>query len=302
MSAPDTPTISVITTTYNAAEKLPTLIESLRRQTDRKFRWIVADGASTDQTLELLRKTAGLDILVTSEPDFGIYDGINRALRSCTTDYYLVAGADDSLSDNAIEEYRAAAARGGLPDIVAAAVLYGGRLIPPRSRMGWYAGMPGISSSHSVGMLIKTSLHARFGFYSKHFPIAADQLFVKTALGAGASIKREAFLAGEFSLGGVTGSDYLGVLTEVFRVQVRTERWVFLQYALFIARCARHYLRQALRNRSRCAASAAKNGHEDHATVSKAIYQAVDDRVTRDAADQNAGNPIMDRQHDLQRN
>ncbi|MGZ3612114.1 MAG: glycosyltransferase, partial [Ktedonobacteraceae bacterium] len=41
-------TISIITATYNAAALLPTLIDSLRVQTDKDFEWIVADGGSTD--------------------------------------------------------------------------------------------------------------------------------------------------------------------------------------------------------------------------------------------------------------
>jgi len=39
--------ISVITATYNAIQHLPTLVESLRGQTDKDFEWVVADGASS---------------------------------------------------------------------------------------------------------------------------------------------------------------------------------------------------------------------------------------------------------------
>ena len=46
MSNQPTPTISVITATYNAAAVLPRLIESLAAQTDQDFEWVVADGGS----------------------------------------------------------------------------------------------------------------------------------------------------------------------------------------------------------------------------------------------------------------
>src|SRR6266702_4244755 len=113
------PTISVVTATYNCASQLPALIESLRKQTDRNFQWAVADGASSDGTLELLRSVTDLDAVITSQPDFGIYDGLNRALRSAAGNYYIVAGADDYLAADAIANYREAIERSGA-DIVAA--------------------------------------------------------------------------------------------------------------------------------------------------------------------------------------
>ena len=59
-------TISVVTATRNAVEHLPNLIESLREQTDRDFEWVVADGASDDGTLELLRDITDLNIAISS--------------------------------------------------------------------------------------------------------------------------------------------------------------------------------------------------------------------------------------------
>jgi glycosyltransferase involved in cell wall biosynthesis len=47
--------LSIITATYNAAKHLPRVIDSLAAQTDQDFEWVVADGASTDGTLDLLR-------------------------------------------------------------------------------------------------------------------------------------------------------------------------------------------------------------------------------------------------------
>ncbi|OYV85676.1 MAG: hypothetical protein B7Z63_05145 [Ignavibacteriae bacterium 37-53-5] len=87
------PTISVVTATWNAAQHLPGLITSLQGQTDKEFEWVVADGASDDGTLELLRSVTGLNIVISSQQDFGIYDALNRAIRIASGDYYIVCGA-----------------------------------------------------------------------------------------------------------------------------------------------------------------------------------------------------------------
>jgi len=237
------PNISILTATLNAAAVLPRLIACLRAQTDRDFEWIVADGGSTDGTQALLRDASDLRVHLTEAPDFGIYDALNRGVRIVSDGYYLVLGADDMLDPGAVANFRQAACEAGRPDFVAAAIWQDGRKIPPRRGMGWLYGIQGVASSHAVGLLIKKDLHASHGMYSNKFPIAADQFFVKTALMRGATIARANFIAGEFSTQGMSGRDPLGVLTEIFRCQVKTERYLLPQYIIFLLRLGKHYFR-----------------------------------------------------------
>lgn len=240
-------TISVVTATWNAGHHLPRLIKSLQNQTDRSFNWIIADGASTDGTLDLLKDIKDLDLRVLSQPDFGIYDALNRAVGHVSSDYYLVVGADDWLATDAIQNFRTAAVEADLPDLVAAAFQFGRVIVKPKSGLGWLYGMGGVSSSHSVGLLIKRSLHEKHGMYSRRFPITADQFFIKTALKKGASITRCSFVSGEFTKQGNSAQDDWGVITELFRVQVETERWIFLQFVLLMLRCSKCYLKKLMR-------------------------------------------------------
>lgn len=241
------PSITVLTATLNAERYLPGLIESLKTQVDTDFQWIVFDGISTDATSTLLNEAKNsLRIRILQARDFGIYDALNRGLEHVDTDYYLVTGADDRLSSAAIQMYREAALSSGMPDFVAAAVRVGDNVQFPRSEQGWRYGMSGVSSCHSVGLLIKKSLHARFGRYSHRLPIAADQLFVKSALASGASIFHTRFIAGTFATTGTSETDEIGALTEVFRVQLATEKYKSIQYLLFLIRILRHAIRYGL--------------------------------------------------------
>ena len=108
--------------------------------------------------------------------------------------------------------------------------------------------MAGVSSNHAVSLLINVDLHRKYGFYSNKFPIAADQLFVKKSLKCGAKIVRSTFIAGEFSLDGLSSADEVGTLTEFFRIQLLTEDWLLLQYILFFARLLRIYIKNSLQN------------------------------------------------------
>ena len=83
------PLISIVTATYNAAAHLQGLIASIKAQTDRDFEWVVADGSSSDDTLDILKRIEGVSMLVDSQPDYGIYDAFNRAIKLARGDYYL---------------------------------------------------------------------------------------------------------------------------------------------------------------------------------------------------------------------
>lgn len=231
--------ISIITATYNAERVLPRLIDSLRAQTIRDFEWVIIDGASTDRTLEIIRGAADVVTVYRSGPDCGIYDALNKALAMATGEYYLVAGADDRLAPDAIENY-AKAIDISDADVITARVIISGRVASRRRGPPWLFGQFAYVAGHSVGTLFKRDLHERFGDYSLRFPLAADQLFIKTVFKGGASWHEADFVAGEFSCEGISSRDVVGALSESFRIQLETERkWP--QVILYIIRLIRHF-------------------------------------------------------------
>ncbi len=226
--------ISVITATFNVVNNLPTLINSLRQQTDKNFEWIIADGGSTDGTLELLKNIDNLDIKITSQPDFGIYDALNRAIRLCTNQYYVVAGADDYFYQDAIAIFHEALEEN--IDFVATTINCGGNLLQPKGGSVTKNGAAAIIASHSIGLLIRRSLHEQYGYYSRKYPILADQLFILNAVAKGAKLIYLNKCTGYFSKGGVSCNSPLACLTEFFCIQLELGSNKYLQTLLFIKR------------------------------------------------------------------
>jgi len=233
--------ISIVTATYNVADCLPFLIASLHQQTDQDFEWVVADGASDDGTLALLNAVSDIHSVseiktnISSQSDFGIYDALNRAIKTATGEYYLVVGADDVLAPEAIAKFREIADH-QQPDLVSARVMAAGQLCRVRPRKPWLYGGFAYVNSHAVGTLIKKSLHEKFGMYSHAYPLVADQLFFKKVGDAGANIVSAEFIAGEYGVQGTSSADVLGVLTEDFRIQVATGENKMVQAILFVLR------------------------------------------------------------------
>jgi glycosyltransferase involved in cell wall biosynthesis len=174
----DLPSISLITATYNAAEHLPNLIESVRQQSDRAFEWIVIDGASQDGTLDLIRAAQDVITDYVSEPDFGFFHALNKGIQRATGDYYLVVGADDRLDPLAIANYKQAAASSQADLISAYIYSEKNAVIKPTGGAIWHHGVQAFTTTQSVGILIKRNLHERYGYYSHDYPIAADAAFI----------------------------------------------------------------------------------------------------------------------------
>lgn len=234
-------TLSVVTATYNAASVLPALIKSLQAQTDPDFEWVVADGGSTDGTLELLAEAAKtMRVRVDSRPDFGIYDALNRGVQRARGDYYVVIGADDKFFPDAISNFKTAISQTNA-DFISAMVEINGRPYGTRKRCWkWLYGAFAFVGSHAVGLAIKKNLHNKFGLYSKAFPITADLYFIQRAIDGGACVSQQQFIAGCFCTDGTSGQDVLGVLLESFRVQILTGESLVLQLVILVARVIRH--------------------------------------------------------------
>jgi glycosyltransferase involved in cell wall biosynthesis len=241
-------TISIITATYNAAAVLPRLIESLMAQTDQDFEWVVADGGSTDETLELLEK-ARLNlrnVVIDSRPDFGIYDAMNRAIGLASAEYYLVAGGDDYFNDSAVENYKDALLVSDA-NIVTAGIEVDG--IVRGSRFPgwlWLYGPGAKLSSHSIGVAIKKSLHEKFGCYDLSYRIYSDSDFFLKILKAGEPIYRANFVAGCFSSGGISNNNKILSFSEQLRSEVENGSFWLLSLILFFLRVFKWGVRGAL--------------------------------------------------------
>jgi glycosyltransferase involved in cell wall biosynthesis len=94
-----------VTITYNAAAVLQRTLDSIRLQDYENIVHLIIDGASTDDTLTMIDDYVehsnamgnGHRIQVMSEPDHGIYDAMNKGLRSLDGDYVCFLNAGDFL-------------------------------------------------------------------------------------------------------------------------------------------------------------------------------------------------------------
>ena len=91
--------ISVLTVCYNSAETIRETIESVKQQSRVEIEYIIVDGGSNDETLDIINEYQNLISLVISEPDNGIYDAMNKGISHCSGDIVAILNSDDSYYD-----------------------------------------------------------------------------------------------------------------------------------------------------------------------------------------------------------
>ena len=113
------PKFSIITVTFNAGKVLEDTIQSVVFQTYRNVEYIIVDGGSTDNTLEIAGKYHDRISKVISEPDKGLYDAMNKGIRLATGDYLCFLNAGDELHENETLQKMVHTLKGKeLPDVI----------------------------------------------------------------------------------------------------------------------------------------------------------------------------------------
>ena len=96
------PLFSIITVTWNAASVIMPTLESVRRQTSSDYEMLIIDGASSDDTLAIVKRASIAALRVFSEPDKGLYDAMNKGLARARGRYLVFLNAGDTFADDAV--------------------------------------------------------------------------------------------------------------------------------------------------------------------------------------------------------
>lgn len=100
------PILSILTPTYNRSYRLKNLYESLKRQSNMDFEWIVVDDGSTDNTKEYIDELLGstnFPIKYIYKENGGKHTAINVGVEQIETPLTMIVDSDDCLLPNAVD-------------------------------------------------------------------------------------------------------------------------------------------------------------------------------------------------------
>lgn len=94
--------ISIVTVTYNCETMIEDTIKSVVTQSYQNKEYVIIDGGSSDNTINIINRYRNDIDIIISEPDKGIFDAMNKALSKTTGDYVIFINAGDRFASNEI--------------------------------------------------------------------------------------------------------------------------------------------------------------------------------------------------------
>jgi hypothetical protein len=94
--------ITVFTPTYNRANLLPRLHDSLKSQTFQDFEWVIVDDGSTDNTKEIVNDWDDVSIHYICQSNGGKHRAINRGVQEAKGELFFIADSDDYLPEDSL--------------------------------------------------------------------------------------------------------------------------------------------------------------------------------------------------------
>ena len=100
--------LTIFTPAYNRAHTLPRTLDSLKRQQNKNFIWLIIDDGSTDNTKELvdkwLKEDYGFEIKYIYKENGGMHTAHNVAYQNIDTELNVCVDSDDCLADDAVNK------------------------------------------------------------------------------------------------------------------------------------------------------------------------------------------------------
>ena len=238
------PKLTIITAVLNGEKYLEETIASVLNQSFRNFEYIIIDGGSTDNTLNIIKKyNEKLDYWV-SEKDKGIYDAFNKGMILSRGDYIGIANSDDIYVDDAFQILNRYIVKFPKKDFIFGAVkkhwglLYGYK--PWKIYFSW-----GFYSSHSTGFFIKRSSAKKVGLYNLKYKHSSDydffyRMIVNLKLDGIATKKKEQF--GIFRRGGHSSRiDFKEHFFEEITIRLDNKQNKFLVFLIIMYKFFKHF-------------------------------------------------------------
>ena len=168
--------ISVITVVFNGEKHIGRTIESVLNQSYSPIEYIIVDGKSTDGTLKVIGSYPGISRVI-SEPDQGLYDAMNKGLKTATGDYVWFLNSGDQVNNNDTIE-KMVEGMEGIPDIVYGGTMIideaqnevGDRRLRPPAQLTWKSFQQGMVVCHQ-SILVKRELAPE---YNLEYRLSAD--------------------------------------------------------------------------------------------------------------------------------
>lgn len=238
-----TPRFTIITVTYNAGKVLDDTIQSVISQTYHHIEYIIVDGASKDNTLQVIDRYRNRIQKVISEPDHGLYDAMNKGMKWATGDYICFLNAGDSFHEDDTLLRMVHSIHGNeLPDILygeTAIVDSNGHFLHMRrlsapEKLTWKSFRQGMRVCHQAFFVKRTLLEP----YDLQYRFSSDFDWCIRMMKKSKTLHNTHLTLIDYLDEGLTTQNHKASLWERFHIMCRYYGWIstLLHHAWFVIR------------------------------------------------------------------
>lgn len=226
--------VSVITVCYNCESDIENTLKSVIHQTYSDFEYIIIDGNSTDNTLEVIKQYSdNLDYIV-SESDNGIYNAMNKGLDICSGDYVLFVNCGDQLFNERVLENLISKTNG--QDII-----YGDLILDFANGVQTRVTQPAVVNKYYFiyqtilhpASLVKRSVFQLYGKFREDYLISGDfEFFLRVVFKPDVSLIYLSSVISVFDMNGISNDPKTFRLRQRDRLRIQKEYLPFFLYKI----------------------------------------------------------------------
>ncbi len=243
----ETPLISILTIVYNDCRNIEKTIRSVISQSYRNVEYIVVDGGSTDDTVDVIRQYEnGIDYWL-SEKDKGISDAFNKGISLCTGQYVGLLNAGDWYEPDAITLLVETAKKENNPDVVYGKLRFWSENGRERIQTPDHRKLNRFMSICHPSVFVNMELYQRTGLFDEQYRIAMDYDFFYRAVNQGACFCYIPDVIANMSDGGISSTNIIKSIQEVAKVKMNHSGSVVIPLFYYMYQIARHMAGNLLR-------------------------------------------------------
>ena len=208
--------ISIITVSFNSAKTIKETIESILIQDYNNIEYIIIDGGSSDETIDIVKSYSEKISYFISEKDNGIYDAMNKGIKAATGDIVGILNSDDFYPNSFVLSNVAKSFKKYNCDAVYGDLVYVKEKDTTQIKRYWQAGNYNTSKIKNGWMLphptffVKKVMYDRHGLYNSDLKRAADyEMILKLLYKENISVHYIPMILVKMRMGGASNSTFL---------------------------------------------------------------------------------------------
>lgn len=176
--------VSLITSCFNREKTIRNSIESVLSQDYSDIEYIIVDGASQDKSLAIINEYKDRISVIISEPDNGMYQGINKGIHRATGDIIGLLHSDDTLYANNTISHIVERFNKTDSELIYGNGLFVDNVNPNKIVRNWISGEYNKMKIKNGWLPLHPTVYIRrrnieqIGYYDEDFKIAADSDFL----------------------------------------------------------------------------------------------------------------------------